>query len=445
MENMAIHWRALRRAVCGLAACAITLAAQPVKDGAYRDRVANVRKIPGLAAFWDFVLREPAGARRFTAHTASGAPAFPLDAENYVRSYWNEGRAAGYADFPLLGRGPFGQAVQFHAEADANFRPVLLVPRSEIHDTGLDVKGPGASVSMAVWMIRQGGNHAIAGIWHEGTDLAVRGKRATNVQAGRRQYALFAGLAANDGAVAAHISENGGRSFGDIYARNLAVTRRRIPTVSPDATGKELDAAWSVVGFVFDNRKNTVTAYLNGEAEDYWIKEPEKHPFFRWPAIAWLQAKLHRLPGLQDGEDTAFPQDQFYEPPEDKVRRRRLSASGSERVWELTYEFTKVQLTERRTSKGKWQPAEWKLLSLRANPFWFAHHLYTPTTKEDGGPFTIGRVIHSGWNNSTQQWIGGVAVYHRALTAGEMRRLANIGRSGKPQENQIQPIAKPAD
>ncbi|MCC6262645.1 MAG: hypothetical protein IT169_03635 [Bryobacterales bacterium] len=442
---MAIHWKALRRAACLIAACAIALTAQPSEDAAYQRRVREVQSVPGLVAFWDFVLREAEAPHRFLAHAASGPPAFPLDAENYVRSYWQEGRPATYADFPLLGRGPFGQAVQFHQEAESNFRPVLLAPRRAIHDTGLDVKGPGASVSMAVWMIRQGGNHAIAGIWHEGTDLVVQGKRAANVQAGRRQYALFAGLAANDGAAAVHVSENGGPSFGDIYARNLATTRRRIPTVPPDAAGKQLDAAWSVVGFVFDNRNNTVTAYLDGEAEDYWIEEPRKHPFFRWPANAWLQAKLHRMPGLQEGEDPVFPQDQFYEPPEGNARRRRLSASGSERVWELTYEFTKVQLTERRTPQGKWLPSEWKLLSLRVNPFWFAHDLYTPKTKEDGGPFTIGRVIHSGWNNSTQQWIGGVAVFNRALKPQEMRHLANIGRTGKPQESQIQPIAKPVD
>lgn len=440
----------LRRAssllsVCLIASCAIAQP-EPSAKADYQRRVQEVRSVPGLVAFWDFVLREDAGAHRFTAHTASGAPAFPLDAENYIHSYWNEGRTATYADFPLLGRGPFGQAVQFHGEADPNFRPVLLAPRRAIHNTGLDVKGPGASVSMAVWMIRQGGNHAIAGIWHEGTDLVVGGKRAANVQAGRRQYALFAGLAANDGAAAVHVSENGGASFGDIYARNLATTRRKIPTVPPAASADQLDAAWSVVGFVFDNQKNTVTAYLDGEAEDYWIEQPEKHPFFRWPAHAWLQAKLRRLPGLQGGEVADFPQGQFYEPPEDKPRqRRRISVSANDRTWELTYDFTKVRLTERRTPQGDWQPSRWELLALRVNPFWFGHDLYSPATMEDGGPFTIGRVIHSGRSVGTLQWIGGVAVFNRALSPKQMRRLTRIGRTGRAPNAPIHLLSATSD
>ncbi len=70
------------------------------------------------------------------------------------------------------------------------------------------------------------------------------------------------------------------------------------------------------------------------------------------------------------------------------------------------------------------------LAALRANPFWFGHDLYSPRTPDEGGPFTIGRVIHSSRGNGTQQFIGGVAVYNRALSATQMRRLARIGRTG---------------
>jgi hypothetical protein len=54
-------------------------------------RSAAVIRTPGCIAFWDFVKREPVGERRFAAHVPGGAT---------------------YADFPLLGRGPFGQAIQ---------------------------------------------------------------------------------------------------------------------------------------------------------------------------------------------------------------------------------------------------------------------------------------------------------------------------------------------
>jgi hypothetical protein len=59
------------------------------------------------------VQREPAGARRFTAQVPAGVTnRFPLDAGNYVHDYWGEDRTATYADFPLVGRGPFGEAIR---------------------------------------------------------------------------------------------------------------------------------------------------------------------------------------------------------------------------------------------------------------------------------------------------------------------------------------------
>ena len=85
-------------------------------------KVATVMNTPGCVAFWDFVKREPDGAHRFTAHVPPGATNdFALDAANYIKDYWGEGRAATYADFPLLGRGPFGQAIRVRKEEDKTF------------------------------------------------------------------------------------------------------------------------------------------------------------------------------------------------------------------------------------------------------------------------------------------------------------------------------------
>jgi len=83
-------------------------------------------------------------------------------------------RDATYEDFPLLGRGPFGEAILIRKEADRDFRPFLFVPRSRLHDTPLDIKGPQASVTVVVWATWESGNHGLAGIWHEGTDLKRR-------------------------------------------------------------------------------------------------------------------------------------------------------------------------------------------------------------------------------------------------------------------------------
>ena len=96
-------------------------------ETSYSDRVNLVRNTPGFVALWDFVKRTPDG--RFAAHQAPGETHdLSLDAVNYVRDYWKEGQAAADADFPLLNRGPFGQAVRFLDEQDPSFRPLLLVP-----------------------------------------------------------------------------------------------------------------------------------------------------------------------------------------------------------------------------------------------------------------------------------------------------------------------------
>ena len=410
------------------AAMTAVLAAPPASNQiTYRRRVDEVRRMPGFVALWDFVKREAGGAGtpRFDAYQARGdRHDFRLDAVNYVRDYWNQGRAATYDDFPLLGRGPFGQAIQLKTERDADFRPCLLIPRQRLHDSGLDVKGPKRSVSMVVWLIRESGNHAIAGIWHEGTDLKGEAGPARRVEHGMRQYALFAGLAANNGASAVHVSENGGSSFGDRYARNLAVTPEVIPAVPAGAPAEALDRAWVAAGFTFDNQKHTVTAYLDGKATEFWIDHPEAHPFFQWPYKGWVQAQLHSTPGLQPGEDPAFPKDQFYEPPEGRpLSRTVIEERGEERVELHVFAFTKVRVTLR-----SGQVVKRELTAIKANPFWFAHDLYAPPSLEDGGPFTIGRVIHSSRSVGFTGYIGGVAVFGRALSAQQMQALAAIGR-----------------
>lgn len=350
-----------------------------ISQDTYADRVDAVRKTPGFAALWDFTKRSEDG--RFDAWQRGPLRDLRLDAVNYVRDYWNLGRAATYADIPVAGEGPFGNAVEFRNETDPDFRPVLLLPRARFHGSPIDVRGPGKSVSMVVWIKRTGGAHAIAGIWHEGTDHAAQnGAMAKRVERGQRQYALFAGLRANDGASAAHVSENGAASFGDRYARNIAVT----PDVIP------LDA-WATVAFAFDNKANTVTAYLNGEAKPFWIDNPQQHPFFQWPARGWA-----------DGS---------YRPPEGKPLRVQRLADGVE-IHE--YKFTKVRVV-----KG----SKRELIALRANPYWFPHDLYSPPGAEQGGPFTIGRVIHMSRSVGFTGWIGGVAVFDRALSQAQMKRL----------------------
>jgi hypothetical protein len=95
----------------------LTLLLAPLSVGAsetVQERVATVTKTPGLVAFWDFTKREAPG-KRFTAHVPAGATNdYALDVGNYVKDLWHAGPDATYADFPMLGAGPFGRASARH-------------------------------------------------------------------------------------------------------------------------------------------------------------------------------------------------------------------------------------------------------------------------------------------------------------------------------------------
>ena len=405
---------------------AATLAASTAAD-----RVATVTGTPGCVAFWDFVQREPDRARRFTAHVPTGATnTFALDAGNYIRDYWGEGRTASYADFPLLGRGPFGEAIRIRQENDATFRPFLFVPRARLHDSPIDLKGPDQSVTVVVWAIRESGNHALAGIWHEGTDLKQT-ETATikKIERGQRQYALFAGLN-KTGAACGHISENGASSFLNRYALHKANSAAVSPAVPADSPAAVLDASWQCFAMTYNHSTHELTGWLNGEAGDRWLENPKTDTLIKSAYNAWLQGRLHREPGLQPGEDPAFPPDQFYNPPEDQlVSTKTLSSSTDERVELREFRYTRIQVTLRRDADGNFTETARELAALRLNPWWFPHdRLYTPANDSTGGPFTIGRVIHSSRGVGFTGWIGGVAVFNRALRADEINALATVAK-----------------
>ena len=396
-------------------------------------RLETVLNTPGCVAFWDFVHREPAAPHRFTARAGGRTDAlFPLDAGNYVLDYWGSGRAASYADFPMLGRGPFGQAVGFRKETDADFRPLLQVPRTALHDSPIDIKGAGKSVTLVVWAIRESGNHALAGIWHEGTDLK-QGSTAgiQRVERGQRQYALFAGLN-KKGSACGHVSENGAGSFLNKYALHKSNSGDISPEVPMDAPQEVLDRSWQCFAVTLNSATSELTSWLNGAATPRWLDDPGKDPLLGFARNAWLQARLRRQPGLQPGEDPQFPPDQFYAPPEDQaVSEQVVSEDGGARVVLREYAYTRVRSTER-MENGRWTEVDCELASIRLNPWWYPHGIYSPPADTSGGPFTIGRVIHSSKSVGFTGWIGGVAVFNRALDASEMRALAAIGRELPP-------------
>ncbi len=384
---------------------------------------AKVIKVPGLVAFWDFVERESDVQRRFIAHVPSNSPTnYPLDAANYIKDYWGVGREASYADFPQLGRGPFGNAIRIVKESDPDFRPFLLVPRSRLHDTPLDIKGADRSVSVVVWAIRESGNHALAGIWHEGTDLKQNETASiTKVERGQRQYALFAGLN-KQGSACGHVSENGASSFTNKYALHKCNSLAHSPEVPADSPIEVLDASWQCFAMTFDHKQDELTGWLNGVAGDRWLEDPKKDNLISYAYKAYMQGHYARLPGEQEGEDESFPSDQYYKPPEDElISSIVVKENSSERIELREYKYTKVQVTLKNGEE-----VSRDLVALRLNPWWYPHDLYSPRDATSGGPFTIGRVIHSSRSVGFTGWIGGVAVFDRALTEKELQSLAAI-------------------
>ena len=403
----------------------------------YAQRVAAVTGTPGCVAFWDFVQREKGGAQRFIAHVPQGSTNdFALDAANYVKDYWGEGREATTADFPLLRRGPFGQAIRIRKETNATFRPFLFVPRARLHDSPIDIKGAGKSVTVVVWAIRESGNHALAGIWHEGTDL--KEKSTSGIQKavrGQRQYALFAGLN-KDGSACGHVSENGAGSFLNRYALHKCNSAAVSPAVPADSPAGVLDASWQCFAMTFDHGRREITGWLNGKAGDRWLENPKSDGLIKSAYNAYMQGHWHSLPGQQLGEDATFPYDQFYNPPEDMpVAVKVLAETADERTELREYRYTKVNVTLRKNADGQFVESARDLVALSLNPWWYPHGIYTPANDGSGGPFTIGRVIHSGRGVGFTGWIGGVAVFNRALSAEEIGALSAIGKDA--------PIAEP--
>ena len=390
------------------------------------DRIASVTNTPGCVAFWDFVKREPDGAHRFTAHVPAGAKTdYRLDSANYIKDYWGAGRAATYADFPLLGRGPFGNAIRIVKETDADFRPFLFVPRSRLHDTPLDIKGAGKSVTVVVWAIRESGNHALAGIWHEGTDLKQSETTTiAKVERGQRQYALFAGLN-KQGSACGHVSENGASSFLNRYALHKCNSAEQSPEVPADSPAEVLDKSWQCFAMTFDHQKDELAGWLNGVSGDRWLDNPKNDKLISSAYNAYMQGHFARTPEKEPAEDATFPKDQYYNPPEaEPLSVKVLRESAEERVELREHRYTKIEVTLR---GGKEVARD--LVGLRLNPWWYPHDLYTPKDAQSGGPFTIGRVIHSSRSVGFTGWIGGVAVFSRALGPEEIKRLAELRHS----------------
>jgi hypothetical protein len=241
------------------------------------------------------------------------------------------------------------------------------------------------------------------------------------VERGQRQYALFAGLN-KQGSACGHVSENGASSFLNKYALHKCNSLGQSPEVPADSPNEVLDAAWQCFAMTFDHERDELTGWLNGVSGDRWLDNPKSDRLISFAYNAYMQGHFARLPGKQPGEDESFPKDQFYNPPEDEpLSVKVIREQSGERVERREYRYTKIEVTLR-----DGQEVARDLVALRLNPWWYPHDIYTPMDAKNGGPFTIGRVIHSSRSVGFTGWIGGVAVFNRALDAEEMAKLASF-------------------
>jgi hypothetical protein len=195
-----------------------------------------------------------------------------------------------------------------------------------------------------------------------------------------------------------------------------------VPADSPAAV---LDKAWQCFAMTFDHEKDELTGWLNGVSGDRWLDNPKKDNLISSAYDAYMQGHYAKLPGKQEGEDEAFPKDQYYNPPEaEPLSVKVLRDDSNERVEIHEHRYTKIEVTMR---GGKEVARD--LVALRLNPWWYPHDLYRPKDDGSGGPFTIGRVIHSSRTVGFTGWIGGVAVFDRALSEKELGKLAAVSRA----------------
>jgi hypothetical protein len=174
-----------------------------------------------------------------------------------------------------------------------------------------------------------------------------------------------------------------------------------------------------------NHERDELTGWLDGAAGDRWLEDPKKDHLISSAYDAYMQGHYAATPQKEPKEDPTFPKDQFYNPPEDQpLSVKMLRDANGERVELWEYNYTKVEVTLR---DGKELSRD--LIALRLNPWWYPHDLYTPKDAQSGGPFTIGRVIHTARSVGFTGWIGGVAVFDRALSAKELGKLATIVKS----------------
>jgi hypothetical protein len=216
---------------------------------------------PGLVAFWDFKQAEK-GVWKSTGEKDT----FPLylrrigDNHEYTRSTWP------YSDeqskIMIDETGPFGNAIHFNQGYIYG-----AVPRQAFENTALNIRDQQAFTLIA-WVKFIGKRHLVAGIWDEG---------GWHKYAGRRQYALFAGLFNQDGVIA-HLSSTGAASYPQSEINGAQYARIRAVDSMPFN-----DNEWVAMAMSYNPADKKIRAYLNGKMTKYHLDDPVVQNVYEYP------------------------------------------------------------------------------------------------------------------------------------------------------------------
>ncbi|NND07913.1 MAG: hypothetical protein HKN87_16160 [Saprospiraceae bacterium] len=394
----------------------------------------KIAAVPGLISFWDFE-RTQAGV--WTSY--AGKDHLPIflrqigDDHNYSLENWPYNHAMSQIKYDETG--PFKKAIRFHQGHIYG-----SIPRDELAGTSLDIHGQQPFTILA-WIKFYGTRHLIAGIWDEG---------GWHKYAGRRQYALFAGLFQQKGVIG-HISATGAASYPQSEAKGSQYARIRAIDAKPFD-----DNAWVSVAMSYDTSSHEVKAYLNGRSTSYFLTDPVAQDVFKYDT-AQLANPLP-FTGPIAGEEVFTIKFNGYTLDQDSVAEHRLlvdleklaaSYQTSPRLnlqqkrYQVSFDIknkgetilkTPMVLTDPHSSVNikltrsiTYQDTIYASIKQYQDGRWSTMGTQITKAIQKGAPFTFGRALglaSEEIEHGSEIFIDGAAVFDRVLTEEELADIS---------------------
>ena len=394
----------------------------------------KIATTPGLVAFWDWSSEEEG-----IWYSQGGDISFPLflrrigDTSTYSASTWPYLNAESKIQYDHSG--PFGKAIRFNQGYIYG-----EVPRKYFDKTSLDIHGQQAFTLIA-WVKFVGNRHMVAGVWDEG---------GWSKYAGRRQYALFAGLFGQKGVIA-HLSSTGAASYPQSDINGAQYARIRAIDSMPFENHQ-----WVAMAMSYDPEKDLIRAYLNGKTSEYHLNDPVTQSVFAYqkkqsanpysfkgpiysPSAMIIKyhgykseiggINEHRLYVDLDRLAARYEQTGFSDVQDNlrilfDIKRKNTS------ILETPLSFLALPLAPQEI-KVLQRPASGDTLITSMEEFQSDHWktVGSPIKRllQEGAPFTIGRALglaSEEIEHGSQLFVDGIAIFSRVLTDQELKGIS---------------------